>query len=100
MTRITLTFVLILCILAVTLVLAQRRERAEPPQAPEGVTVHRDLAYVTNGHARQKLDLYIPNEGEDLPLIIWVHGGAWRGGFKDPKVPELTKAFLEKHLKP
>ena len=87
MIRITLTFVLILCVLAVTLVLAQRRERAEPPQAPEGVTVHRDLAYVTNGHERQKLDLYIPNAGENLPLIIWVHGGAWRGGNKGRYAP-------------
>ena len=37
MTRITVTFVLILCFLAVTSVLAQRRG----PKVPEGVTVHR-----------------------------------------------------------
>ena len=86
MTRIIVALVLILCFLAVTLVLAQQRGRAEP-KVPEGVTVHRDIAYVTGGHERQKLDLYIPNEGENLPLIIWVHGGAWLGGSKERYAP-------------
>lgn len=42
----------------------------------------RDLAYVTNGHERQKLDLYLPDQGENHPLLIWVHGGAFRVGSK------------------
>lgn len=42
-----------------------------------------DLAYVTNGHERQKLDLYLPDEGMNLPLLIWVHGGAFRMGSKE-----------------
>lgn len=83
MTRITVAVVLVLFGLAVTLVLAQRRG----PKVPEDVTVHRDIAYVTDGHERQKLDLYIPNEGENLPLIIWVHGGAWLGGNKERYAP-------------
>ena len=86
MTRITVALVLILCFLAVTLVLAQQRSRAEP-KVPEGITVHRDIVYVTNGHERQKLDLYIPDTGENLPLIIWVHGGAWLGGNKERYAP-------------
>ena len=83
MMRIVVALVLVLFGLAVPLVLAQRRG----PKVPEGVTVHRDIAYVTDGHERQKLDLYIPNEGENLPLIIWVHGGAWRGGSKERYAP-------------
>ncbi len=86
MTRIIGAFVLILGFLVGALVLAQRRSPAEP-KVPEGVTVHRDIAYVTDGHERQKLDLYIPNEGENLPLIIWVHGGAWLGGSKERYAP-------------
>jgi acetyl esterase/lipase len=54
-----------------------------PPQPPAGVTAYRDLAYVTNGHARQKLDLYLPAQGENRPLIIWIHGGAFRMGSKE-----------------
>ena len=44
-----------------------------------------DLAYVTNGHERQKLDLYLPDAGGNLPLLIWVHGGAFRMGSKEGK---------------
>ena len=97
MMQIIVVLILMLFFVAATLVLGQRRRTAESMKVPEGVTVYRDIAYVTDGHERQKLDLYIPNEGENLPLIIWIHGGAWLGG---DKVPELTKAFLEQHLKP
>jgi acetyl esterase/lipase len=44
---------------------------------------YRDLDYVTNGHPRQKLDLYLPKDGQGLPLIINIHGGAWQGGSKE-----------------
>lgn len=56
-----------------------------PARQPRGrVPTHRDIAYVPEGHERQKLDLYLPEErgAEPLPLIIWVHGGAWRAGNK------------------
>jgi acetyl esterase/lipase len=54
---------------------------------PEGATVYRDLPYITNGHERQKLDLYLPKGGKNLPLIISIHGGAWRAGSKDMGAP-------------
>jgi acetyl esterase/lipase len=47
------------------------------------IVAHRDVPYVANGHPRQKLDLYLPNAGRDLPLIIWIHGGAFRMGSKE-----------------
>ena len=87
MIRVTVALMLILFFLSTVPVLAQRRGSAEPPKVPEGITVHRDLAYVTDGHKRQKLDLYIPDGGENLPLIIWIHGGAWRGGSKERYAP-------------
>jgi acetyl esterase/lipase len=46
-----------------------------------------DLDYVTGGHYRQKLDLFIPNEGTKFPLLLWVHGGAFRLGDKTDHVP-------------
>jgi acetyl esterase/lipase len=49
---------------------------------PEGAKTFRDLAYITNGHPRQRLDLYLPNQPGKLPLIIVIHGGAFRGGDK------------------
>ena len=83
MMRIIVTLVLTLFFFVTITVLAQRRKRDTSPKIPESVTVHRDIAYVTDGHERQKLDLYVPADtGKNLPLIIWVHGGAWRGGNK------------------
>src|SRR5688572_18397260 len=60
----------------------QAQER-QVPQAPEGSRVFRNLAYVENGHERQKLDLYLPAEKGTFPLVIWIHGGAWRQGSKE-----------------
>lgn len=57
------------------------------PSLPEGAVVHRDIAYVANGHERQKLDLYLPKAEGKPPLVIWVHGGAWLEGSKDYVVP-------------
>lgn len=58
---------------------------------PEGTRVLRDLAYVENGHERQRLDLYVPEKVDGpLPLIIWIHGGAWSGGSKAGAGQALT----------
>ena len=63
-----------------------------PGERPDGarmwpeVRAVRDLAYVPDGHERQKLDIYLPKEAAPdakLPVIVWVHGGAWRGGSKE-----------------
>ncbi len=56
---------------------------AAAPVMPPGTRVLRDLAYVSNGHERQKLDLYVPPATNPLPLVIWVHGGGWRDGSKN-----------------
>lgn len=51
---------------------------------PPNVKVERDIPYVANGDAAQKLDLYLPaTAGErPQPLLIWIHGGGWQGGSK------------------
>ena len=56
-------------------------------EVPEGTVVQRNVPYVTNGHARQVLDLYVPKSEKSVPVIIWVHGGAWMGGSKERPVP-------------
>jgi acetyl esterase/lipase len=68
----------------------QPAARPEPPplRVPSGTIAHRDLAYVPAGHARQKLDLYLPEKSSaPLPLVIWVHGGGWQNGSKDQCLP-------------
>ena len=83
--------------LAVALMAALTAASAQQPAAvPEGVKAHRDLAYVENGHARQKLDLFVPEKAAaPLPLIIWVHGGGWAAGSKDG-CPPLRGGYTER----
>lgn len=40
----------------------------------------RDVPFATVGETVLKLDLYLPEGAKTEGLIIWVHGGAWRGG--------------------
>src|SRR5262245_6394366 len=62
---------------------------------PEGTKVRRNLEYVKDGHERQRLDLYVPaNADAPLPVIVWIHGGAWSGGSRDNPVP--APAFVGK----
>ena len=53
-------------------------------QRLEGVKVVRDLDYGGKSNPRQLLDLYLPEQMADkpLPVIVWIHGGAWLGGSK------------------
>ena len=59
---------------------------AKPAAAPPGVRFERDLSYIPDGDAAQKLDLYLPEQAPDkpLPLVVHIHGGGWRGGNKYP----------------
>ncbi len=73
--------------LAISAASAQTAAPPRQPQPPEGAVAHRDLAYVANGHERQKLDLYLPRGGTNLPLIIYIHGGAFKMGSKEQGPP-------------
>jgi acetyl esterase/lipase len=46
-------------------------------------TVIRDREYAQAGEQSLKLDLHIPRGKLRPPLIVWVHGGAWRSGSKN-----------------
>jgi acetyl esterase/lipase len=81
----------------VNLVDAQERaKQPAEPKLPEGVKALRDLSYVEGGHERNRLDLYLPEKAEGrLPLVVWIHGGAWRAGNKDrcPAVYLVGKGY-------
>jgi acetyl esterase/lipase len=54
-------------------------------QVPENVEAKLDLSYAGTDHPRQRLDLYLPKARKSdtpLPLIAFIHGGAWLGGDK------------------
>ncbi|HYN03338.1 MAG TPA: alpha/beta hydrolase [Vicinamibacteria bacterium] len=61
---------------------------------PEGTKVLKDLAYVAGGHERQKLDLYLPPTGTRWPLVVSIHGGAFRMGSKEGEPSRSAGAFV------
>jgi acetyl esterase/lipase len=44
--------------------------------------VEQNIPYVEKGHQNQVLDLFLPEQPSNipLPLMIWIHGGAWMEG--------------------
>jgi acetyl esterase/lipase len=59
-------------------------QRNRGPAVPEGVKVTKDIVYQTVNGRELPLDLYVPEGAtEPLPLIIWIHGGGWKGGSKN-----------------
>jgi len=43
----------------------------------------RDLAYVDGPDAdpvKHKLDLYLPKDAKNVPVLMWIHGGGWKTG--------------------
>lgn len=83
-------FILLMLTLISSAVPAQQPVKSMLSSLPEGTLVFRDMPYVNDGHERQKLDLFIPEteeKDEKLPLIIWIHGGAWMAGNKDFGAP-------------
>jgi acetyl esterase/lipase len=59
-----------------------------PPRSQAEEPTFRDVEYAKVGDHSLKLDLYLPESsvGKKPPLIVWVHGGAWRAGSKE-KMP-------------
>ena len=72
-------------------------QNVEAVDLPDGVRVEKDLVYAMVGDRKLVLDLYWhPKANEAMPLIIWVHGGAWRRGSKNNVgnvLPMLEKGY-------
>lgn len=68
---------------------ADVRGEDAPSKAFEVVT-HANLAYREDKDAdadRHKLDLYIPKDQKDFPVLMFVHGGSWKSGNKSLYTP-------------
>ena len=57
--------------------------------------IQRDISYTEPADARQKLDIYAPESGRNLPVVFWIHGGGWQAGDRT-SVQLKPKAFVEK----
>ena len=80
---------------ALLLLMPSGRAWSQPPQKsgpPENVTVQRDVEYGKAGDRALKLDIIRPKQPGDapLPVIVFIHGGAWREGNKSGGVGQLV----------
>lgn len=63
----------------------QPRAGAPAPRLLEGIVAERDIPYAATDNPRQMLDLYLPQQRateKPLPVVVWIHGGAWLAGDK------------------
>lgn len=63
---------------------------AEP--APRPLVVKRDVFYTAAQDKLQALDLYAPAGAKKQPVVLWIHGGGWKGGDKG-SVQKKPQAF-------
>ncbi len=77
---------------------AAKSEAKKSWSLPAGVRVERDILYVPGGDEAQKLDLYLPEQPDNKPrpLLVWIHGGGWRGGSKagGPSAGMVGKGYI------
>lgn len=67
-----------------------------PPMAvSDTVEVRKDITYVEGqpaDAAKHKIDLYLPKGKTNFPVLIFIHGGAWRSGDRS-NYPPLGNRF-------
>jgi acetyl esterase/lipase len=66
------------------LVIVSAASGQQPRALPENVKREADIVYGKAGDVSLKLDLYLPREEikKSRPVVVWIHGGGWRGGDK------------------
>ena len=62
-----------------------KNRAGQPRPTPEGVEMIRDVVFGNGGERELKLNIIRPKEkpAEPTPVVVWIHGGAWRAGSKE-----------------
>jgi len=67
------------------------RQEKEVPFLPPSTVIHKDIVFKKIGNKALKLDIYLPNKtAQNIPLLVWIHGGAW---FRGNKTKFLNKGW-------
>lgn len=83
---------LLLLTIIITPCLAQQKQKAAQKPSP-------DLANVKYGpHTRNVLDLWKAESDKPTPLVVFIHGGGFRGGRKGALSPTLLYGLLERGI--
>ena len=59
---------------------AQQERPKRRPTGPRVQPTHADVSY--GEHPQQKIDIYLAKSGKPTPLVLYIHGGGFRGGSK------------------
>src|ERR1700759_2608895 len=65
---------------------------------PKGTVIYGNIFYADDTLKKHRLDIYLPPGKSDLPLVVWVHGGAWmlNDKYADMSYMKNTvKAFID-----
>jgi acetyl esterase/lipase len=71
---------------------ASQRDRSGQRRAPRLQPTHANVRY--GPHERNVLDLYLAKAQEPTPLVLYIHGGGFRGGDKRSLNPAEARALL------
>ncbi len=74
---------------------ARQANNPAPPRArvPDAIEFRRDVPYAGTDNPRQRLDVLLPRKRRNdrpLPVVIYIHGGAWLAGDKGSGVGALA----------
>lgn len=70
----------------------QARLRRRPTAQEEIPPTHANVKY--GEHERNVLDLWVAESDQPTPLVIYIHGGGFRGGSKESASPNAVQQFL------
>ncbi|MBI1902205.1 MAG: alpha/beta hydrolase [Planctomycetia bacterium] len=68
--------------------------KVQVAQAQGDIFYDENVTYGKGGEEELKLDIARPKEGGPFPAVVWIHGGAWRGGNRSvyrPAIKEMAK---------
>lgn len=92
---------LLICCLLATIATTHAQIRTvtkQPyPTGANSVAWVTNVPYVEGGGPQQQLDLYIPTQEKNMPLVVYVHGGGWEHGDKagDSLGPNLLQLLWD-----
>jgi acetyl esterase/lipase len=67
---------------------------------PQGVEARLEIPYADTENPRQRLNLYLPKKRESdkpLPVIVFIHGGGWKGGEKTGGINSVGRYVTSGH---
>lgn len=71
-----------------------------PRRLPDSIRVERDVPYAATDNPRQRLEILLPttpHDGNPLPVVVFIHGGGWKGGDRRAGIPRLVPLVTTGH---